>query len=84
MLPNNPSQKLKPITVTVKQALDLTGLGITTLYELMKSGDLEFTHEGRRRLILYRSLEKRFAPPAPEAPRHRGRPRKVANEGGRP
>ncbi|MDE3017252.1 MAG: helix-turn-helix domain-containing protein [Pseudomonadota bacterium] len=49
--------KSKPITVTVNSALDLTGLGRTKLYELIGSGQLKTVTIGRRRLIVYSSLE---------------------------
>jgi hypothetical protein len=69
----------KPITVTVKKSIELSGLGLTKIYELINSGVLETTYVGKRRLITYRSLEKLLLPasPAPEAPRRRGRPRKA-------
>jgi excisionase family DNA binding protein len=47
----------KPISVTVKTAREITGLGNTTIYELIKRGELKTVSIGRRRLILYDSLE---------------------------
>ena len=49
-------QEAQPLTITVKQALELSGLGLTKLYELINSGELETVFVGRRRLITYRSL----------------------------
>ena len=73
-------QEVQPLTITVKQALELSGLGLTKLYELINSGELETVFVGRRRLITYRSLSRRLLPgTAPEAPRGRGRPRKSPN-----
>jgi len=40
----------------VDQALQISGLGRTTLYSLMKSGRLETMTVGKRRLVLIRSL----------------------------
>jgi excisionase family DNA binding protein len=48
----------KPISVTVQTARKLTGLGNTTIYELIKQQRLKTVAVGRRRLILYRSLEE--------------------------
>ncbi len=47
----------KPISVTVKTAREITGLGNTTIYELIKQGKLKTVAIGRRQLILYASLE---------------------------
>lgn len=48
----------RPVTlsVTVNDAIRLTGLGKTKLFELIADGTLETTLIGRRRLILFRSL----------------------------
>lgn len=48
---------LKPLTVTIKTALALLGIGRTTIYELMDQGVVETTKIGRRRLVIYSSLE---------------------------
>ena len=71
-----------PITVTVAQARSLTGLGHTTIWQMISNGELETVRVGRRRLILHRSLEKRLQPaPAdtPTAVRRRSLQRKVAS-----
>ncbi len=47
----------KPLTVTVEDACRITGLGRTRLYELIASGALKSTTIGRRRLVMYSSLE---------------------------
>jgi len=52
----------KPLAVTVSTARKLTGLGNTTIWALIKSGKLESVRVHRRRLIVYRSLEKLLAP----------------------
>lgn len=74
----------KPLTVTVKRAIELSGLGLTTIYKLINEGVLETTNVGTRRLIVFASLERAVLPPpkepAPEAPRRRGRPRKAGGQ----
>jgi len=77
-------EPVNPITVTIRTAREISGLGNTTIWALIKSGKLESTTVGRRRLIVYRSLAKLLSPapdPSPQ-PRRRGRPpkRKWANE----
>jgi predicted DNA-binding transcriptional regulator AlpA len=53
---------LKPITVTVKQALHLSGLGCSTIYKLMANGTLLRRKIGSRTLISYESLERLLTP----------------------
>ena len=48
---------LKPLTVSVRVGCQLLGIGPTKLRELIKEGHLLSIAIGRRRLILYRSLE---------------------------
>jgi excisionase family DNA binding protein len=47
----------KPVSVTVPTALALTGIGRTKFYELIKSGEIKTITIGRRRLVVYASLE---------------------------
>jgi excisionase family DNA binding protein len=51
----------KPLSVTVKRACEITGLGNTTIYELIKNGRLETLNVGRRTLVKYGSLEELVA-----------------------
>jgi excisionase family DNA binding protein len=44
------------LTCTIGEACDVTGLGRTTLYELIGTGRLRTTTVGRRRLVLVDSL----------------------------
>lgn len=44
------------LTVTVREAIRMTGLSQPTFYRLMKEGRLKYTHVGRRRLINMESL----------------------------
>ena len=47
---------LEPISVKVPEAVRLTGLSRSRIYELMKSGDIEFAKVGSSTLILVESL----------------------------
>jgi len=57
-----PAPPLKPLTVTVKQAMSLSGLGCSTLYKLMAAGTLVRRKIGSRTLISYESLERLLTP----------------------
>jgi excisionase family DNA binding protein len=46
-----------PLAVSVSEALDLSGLGKTTIYGLLKQNLIESIRVGRRRLIIYASLK---------------------------
>jgi len=48
----------KPITVTVNDGLGLTGLGRTKFYELINDGQIKTIKVGKRRLVVYSSLEE--------------------------
>jgi excisionase family DNA binding protein len=52
------AQVTPPITVRIKEAIRLTGLGRSTLYEHIKAGRLETVKRGRATLIPYTSLER--------------------------
>jgi hypothetical protein len=52
----------QPITVTVATARKLSGLGSTTIWALIKAGRLQTVRIGRRRLVIFGSLEKMLAP----------------------
>lgn len=49
---------MKKLTGTLRQATDATGLSTRKLYDLIASGDLATITVGRRRLIVWESLEK--------------------------
>jgi excisionase family DNA binding protein len=55
------SEAPKPLAVTVQSACRLTGLGKSSIYELIKDGKLSTTNIGRRRLIRFSSLEELIA-----------------------
>jgi excisionase family DNA binding protein len=73
------SDAATPLAVSVDTARQLTGLGTTTIWGLIKEGRLEVARVGRRTLILYRSLQRLLSLPseAMQLPRRRGRPRKI-------
>jgi excisionase family DNA binding protein len=47
----------KPLAVTMKKACQLTGLGNTKMYALVKEGKVKTVTIGRRRLAIFASLE---------------------------
>ncbi len=49
---------LRPITVRIPDALRMTGLGRSKLYELISSGDIEAVKIGRCTLIPVESLHQ--------------------------
>ncbi len=51
-------QPLKPLTVTVPVALQITGLGRTKFYELLENGTIKSVNVGGRRLVNFASLEQ--------------------------
>jgi excisionase family DNA binding protein len=55
---------LEPLAVPVGTAIELSGLGRTKFYELIKHGELQTVVVGRRRLVNYRSLKALVAPEA--------------------
>jgi hypothetical protein len=58
----------RPLSVTVAMARQISSLGNTTIWALIKSGKLESISVGRRRLIIYRSLERLLLPKADTHP----------------
>jgi len=61
-LPHHELHGARPLTVTVAMARKISGLGNTTIWALIKNGQLESTSVGRRRLIVYASLERLLSP----------------------
>ena len=47
----------KPLAVPVKTACKLLGVGNTTMWALIKAGRVKTVSIGRRRLVIYASLE---------------------------
>jgi Helix-turn-helix domain len=52
------SKQMEPIALSVADAIKISGLGKTTLYEAMADGRLEARLVGRKRLILTHSLRR--------------------------
>jgi excisionase family DNA binding protein len=48
---------IEPITVTIAETRKISGLGTTTIYDLIKQGKLKTAAVGRRRLVNYQSLK---------------------------
>jgi excisionase family DNA binding protein len=51
----------EPISVRIPEAVRLTGLSRSRLYELMKSGEIDFVKVGASTLILVASLRRFIA-----------------------
>ena len=49
---------IEPISVKIPEAVRLTGLSRSRIYELMKSGDIAFAKVGSSTLILVESLRE--------------------------
>lgn len=47
---------MEPIALTIAEAIKVSGLGKSTLYEMLSDGRIEGRKIGRKRLILTRSL----------------------------
>jgi excisionase family DNA binding protein len=54
----NPSSHRDPLSVSVREACRLIGVGNTTLWALIKDGRVRTTRIGRRRLVIYASLQE--------------------------
>ncbi len=50
------SKELEPLAVTVEEASTISTLSRSRIYELLNKGLIEGRYEGRKRLVLYRSL----------------------------
>lgn len=56
--PESGSPAAEPISVRVPEAVRLTGLSRSRIYELMKSGDIKLAKVGSSTLILVQSLRR--------------------------
>jgi excisionase family DNA binding protein len=54
---NPPRDFAKPLWVSPRRASQLTGIGLTRLYELLNEGAITSRKIGRGRLVSYASLE---------------------------
>ena len=59
---HNRGPPLDPLTVTVADVKRLTGLGLTTIWKLIRDKKLQSVHVGRRKLIVYASLRRLLTP----------------------
>ena len=48
----------EPISVRIATAVKLTGIGRSTLYELIASGEIETVKIGRSTFVLFQSLKR--------------------------
>lgn len=56
-MPNEREATVEPLLYTPDQTGQVLGVARTTVYELMKSGDLEFVVLGSRRKVLVASVK---------------------------
>jgi excisionase family DNA binding protein len=49
---------IKPLALTVNKTAEITGLGVSTIWAMLKEGRLTSTSVGRRRLVHYASVER--------------------------
>ncbi|HEX2811887.1 MULTISPECIES: helix-turn-helix domain-containing protein [Sphingopyxis] len=55
-----PSPRRARVCVRIAAAVKLTGIGRSTLYELIKAGELETVKVGRSTFVRYASLKRLF------------------------
>jgi hypothetical protein len=75
---------MEPLTLPVNEFARVSGLGISTIWSMVRNGQLESVAIGRRRLVViesYRRMidEQREAPVAANPAMPRGRPRQKAS-----
>jgi excisionase family DNA binding protein len=57
----------EPVTITIPDALRLSGLGRTKLYELLTKGEIQSVRVGSRRLIVFATLKALLTPKTAES-----------------
>jgi predicted DNA-binding transcriptional regulator AlpA len=62
-LSDHEKQIAKPLGVSIEAACKLTGIGRTLMFELIKCGRVKTVKIGRRRVVIYASLETLCAYP---------------------
>ena len=60
-------QFVDPLTVSVATAIQLSGLGRTTIYAMLSADEIESLRVRGRKLIIYASLKNRLAANAASA-----------------
>jgi excisionase family DNA binding protein len=53
---------LRPLTITVQTASALSGIGLTTIWRLIKEKRLQVVRVDRRTLVIFPSLEELLTP----------------------
>jgi excisionase family DNA binding protein len=56
-------QVARPLAVSIAEACELIGVGRTTMWALIKTGRVKTVNIGRRRLVIFSSLEMLFSKP---------------------
>src|SRR5262245_56124830 len=56
-----PSRSMPPLAVPPREASRLLSVGMSRLYQLMRTGELESYRDGRSRRITMTSIQKRMA-----------------------
>jgi excisionase family DNA binding protein len=83
-----PIARQAPLLVSIQEAMRLTGIGRSLLYERMRTGEIAFVHVGKRRLIPFAALREwtERLPPQPRdaaaAQERRLQHRRSRGEGG--
>jgi excisionase family DNA binding protein len=57
-----PARSASPLAVSVKTACELVGVGNTTMWGLIKAGRVKTVSIGRRRLVIFATLESLLTP----------------------
>jgi excisionase family DNA binding protein len=60
-VPRDAPAGVRPLAVPVKTVCKLVGVGNTTMWALIKAGRVKTVSIGRRRLVIYSSLESLLA-----------------------
>lgn len=60
-LDESSSRSMRPLAVSVKTARELIGVGNTSMWALIKSGQVDVIRPGRRTLVVLASLEALIA-----------------------
>jgi excisionase family DNA binding protein len=55
---DSPEPMMEPISVRIPEAVRLTGLSRSRIYELMRSGDIAFAKVGSSTLVMVESLRE--------------------------
>jgi len=67
MVPKSTEQRVaEPIRVKIPEAVRLTGLSRSRIYELMKTGEIDFAKVGSSSPIIVESLRRSFTAAAPD------------------